>query len=128
MYLDDLKKYCDENELDPKKTRVFVGEDVWEPKCYGIYKDGNGDYFVYKNRADGVRVEHYRGFDEEYAVHEIVKKLSDVMRQNGYSDAPDLHDNSIYERESKEPETVDELKSFIKTGLGEIGVVFNIIL
>ena len=33
----------------------FIGEDCREPKAYGIFQTDDGDFVVYKNKADGVR-------------------------------------------------------------------------
>ena len=49
--------------------------DVLQPKAFGIYKDSDGNFVVYKNKGDGTRAERYRGKDEAYAVNEIYQKL-----------------------------------------------------
>lgn len=45
--------------------------DFRQPKAFGIYKDSDGNFVVYKNKGDGTRAEHYRGKGEAYAVNEI---------------------------------------------------------
>lgn len=49
--------------------------DFRQPKAFGIYKDSDGNFVVYKNKGDGTRAERYRGKDEAYAVNEIYQKL-----------------------------------------------------
>ena len=63
----------------PEKTRFFIGVDYKGAKAFGIYKNENGEFIVYKNKADGSRAVRYLGKDETYAVNEIFQKLKDEI-------------------------------------------------
>ena len=78
--IEELKSFCASHNMPLEKMRFFIGIDYKEPKAFGIYKDENGDFVVYKNKADGSRAVRYQGKDEAYAVNEIYQKLkSEVM-------------------------------------------------
>ena len=49
----------------------FLGQDIREPRAFGIYQDADGLFVVYKNKANGERAVRYRGRDEAYAVNEL---------------------------------------------------------
>ena len=49
-------------------TRFCINENKKEPKWFGIYQDDNGNFIVYKNKADGSRFVRYKGKNEEEAV------------------------------------------------------------
>lgn len=55
--------------------RFYIGEDFKEPKAFGVFKDTDGNFVVYKNKADGSRAIRYRGPDETHAVNEIYQKM-----------------------------------------------------
>ena len=71
--------YKNRNLPAPEVTRFFIGVDYKEPRAFGIYKDGNGDFIVYKNKGDGSRAVRYQGKDEEYAVNELYQRLKDEI-------------------------------------------------
>ncbi|MBP8969378.1 MAG: zinc ribbon domain-containing protein [Lachnospiraceae bacterium] len=72
----ELQQWYKDRNLPPENvTRFFIGKDVREAKAFGIYKNSNGDFVVYKNKSDGSRAVRYQGSDEEYAVNEIYQKL-----------------------------------------------------
>lgn len=73
--IEELKEFCRNRSLPLEKMRFFIGEDCKEPKAFGIFKDADGNFIVYKNKGDGTRAERYRGTDEAYAVNEIYQKL-----------------------------------------------------
>ncbi len=75
--IDELLAFCERHELPLSKMRFFLGLDYPGAKAFGIYQDKNGDFVVYKNKADGSRAVRYRGPDEAYAVNEIFQKLKD---------------------------------------------------
>ena len=78
--IEELKKwYKDRNLPAPEVTRFFIGVDYKKPKAFGIYRDDNGDFVVYKNKADGSRAVRYKGADEEYAVNELLQRLKDEI-------------------------------------------------
>ena len=73
--IEELKAFCQSKNMPLEKMRFFIGVDYREPKAFGIYKDENGHFIVYKNKADGSRAVRYDGPDEAYAVNEIFQKL-----------------------------------------------------
>ena len=78
--IEELKDWYKKRNLpDPEVTRFFIGEDYKKPKAFGIYKDENGDFIVYKNKADGSRSVRYKGKDEQYAVNELYQRLKDEI-------------------------------------------------
>jgi len=83
--IEELQNFCAVHRLPLEKMRFFIGIDYKEPKAFGIYKDENGNFVVYKNKADGTRAIRYRGSDEAYAVNEIYQKMKSEIqiRKNG---------------------------------------------
>ena len=75
--IDELLAFCERHELPLAKMRFFIGLDYPGAKAYGIYKDKDGQFVVYKNKADGSRAVRYRGPDEAYAVNELFQKLKE---------------------------------------------------
>ena len=75
--IDELLAFCERHELPLSKMRFFIGLDYPGAKAYGIFQDKNGDFVVYKNKADGSRAVRYRGPDEAYAVNELFQKLKE---------------------------------------------------
>ena len=75
----ELRAYCARHNMPLEKMRFFIGEDCREPKAYGIFQTDDGDFVVYKNKADGVRAVRYRGPDEARAVNELYQKLIDEI-------------------------------------------------
>ncbi len=70
-------------------TRFFIGVDYPHPKAFGIYEDENGDFVVYKNKADGTRAIRYKGKDEAHAVNELYARLKEEIvnqKNNSLSD------------------------------------------
>lgn len=82
--IEELKAFCESKNLPLNDMRFFLGIDFKEPRAFGIFKDTDGNYVVYKNKADGTRAERYRGSDEAFAVKEIYDKMkSEVdLRRN----------------------------------------------
>ena len=79
--IEELKQwYIDKNFPDENTTRFFIGRDYPGPKAFGIYQQADGDFVVYKNKADGTRMTRYVGKDETYAVQEIYLKLKEEMQ------------------------------------------------
>ena len=73
--IEELKEYVISNNVPVDRMRFHIGEDYRGAKAFGIYKDGNGDTVVYKNKADGSRAIRYQGKDEAYGVGEIYTKM-----------------------------------------------------
>lgn len=84
--IEELKAFCESKKLPLNDMRFFLGVDFKEPRAFGIFKDTDGNFVVYKNKADGTRAERYRGPDEAFAVKEIYDKMkSEVdLRRNKY--------------------------------------------
>ncbi len=74
--ISELQEWFEANGFDYYKTRFFIGMDFKEPKAFGIYKDGSGDFVVYKNKANGERAVRYQGPDEKHAVNEIWQRFN----------------------------------------------------
>ncbi|MCR5684627.1 MAG: zinc ribbon domain-containing protein [Lachnospiraceae bacterium] len=81
--IEELQEYCAERGMPLLRMRFFIGENFKEPRAFGIYKEREGVFVVYKNKADGTRAERYRGSDEAKAVHEIFDKLIEECHSRG---------------------------------------------
>ena len=80
--MEELKDFCAKHDLPLEQMRFFIGVDYKKPRAFGIYQDGDGNFVVYKNKADGSRAIRYKGTDEAYAVHELYLKMqSQVQKQ-----------------------------------------------
>ena len=77
----ELQEYCAERGMPLLRMRFFIGQDCKEAKAFGIYKESQDNFVVYKNKADGSRAERYRGPDEARAV----KEISDTLIQECHS-------------------------------------------
>ncbi|MCR4689948.1 MAG: hypothetical protein K5739_01195 [Lachnospiraceae bacterium] len=74
--IEELRQWYVDHKLPPEQvTRFFIGKNIKEPRAFGIYKDDNGDFVVYKNKANGERAVRYQGSDEGYAVNELYQRL-----------------------------------------------------
>ena len=77
--IEELRNYCIKRNYPLSEMRFFIGEDYRGARAFGIYKDSNGDFVVYKNKADGTRAVRYSGSDEAYAVNEIYQKMKEEV-------------------------------------------------
>ena len=73
--IEELKAFCRSKNMPLERMRFFIGEDFREPRAFGIYRNADGQFVVYKNKADGSRAVRYEGPDEAYAVNELYQKL-----------------------------------------------------
>lgn len=90
--IEQLKAFAEEKKLPLKKMRFFIGENITEPRAFGIYKDEYENYVVYKNKSDGTRIVRYEGKDEAYAVNELYQKMrSEVMEQKAHQAVNSVH-------------------------------------
>ncbi len=65
--IEQLKEWYAARHLPPEEvTRFFIGKDYRQPRAFGIYKDENDDFIVYKNKDTGERAIRYKGRDEWY--------------------------------------------------------------
>lgn len=77
--IEELKTWYTAHNLPPEEvTRFFIGKNYTQPKAFGIYEE-NGEFIVYKNKADGTRAVRYQGRDEAYAVNELYQKLKEEI-------------------------------------------------
>lgn len=91
--IEELQEWYRQHNLPPEEvTRFFIGKDYREPKAFGIYRTDDGDFVVYKNKADGERAIRYQGSDEGYAVNELYQRLkaeiADQKSHNQHTSAP----------------------------------------
>ncbi|MCR5657322.1 MAG: hypothetical protein K6G06_07660 [Butyrivibrio sp.] len=121
----ELKSWYQARQLPPENvTRFFIGKDVREPKAFGIYQDANGDFIVYKNKADGTRAVRYQGDDEQYAVHELYQKLKDEI----------VHQKSLKLSREEEAQIKEESQKYLQRTIRKanrtsfIGVILGLIL
>jgi hypothetical protein len=84
--INQIYEFAEKHNMDRLRLEnmgFYIGYKAYTPKSYGIYRDEpTGEFVVYKNKADGTHVEHYRGFDEAYAVRCIMDKLNDAISYN----------------------------------------------
>ena len=78
--IEGLQEFARARKLLLSQMRVFLGEDYKEPKAYGIFRESENAVVLYKNRADGSRVIHYRGPDEARAVRELYEKMHTMVK------------------------------------------------
>ena len=94
--IEDLQQWYQAHQLPPEEvTRFFIGKDVREAKAFGIYRDDNGDFVVYKNKADGTRAVRYQGSDEAYAVNELYQRLRSEIADQKYRAKPQESDSEF---------------------------------
>ena len=73
--IEELKAFCLSKGMPLEQMRFFIGEDYRGARAFGIYKDDDGEFVVYKNKSDGSRAVRYKGPDEAIAVNELYEKL-----------------------------------------------------
>ena len=101
--IEELQEFCKEHNIPLEKLRFFIGEDYQGAKAFGIYKDDNGNFVVYKNKSDGTRAERYRGHDEAYAVNEIYQKLRSELNDRKDAGTIVKKNTSGYSKQSEKP-------------------------
>ena len=108
--IDALKRWYIDKKLPPFEiTRFFIGENVKEPRAFGIYRDGN-KVIVYKNKDNGQRAIRYQGSDEGYAVSEFLNKLKDeILHQQtiGFDSGSALQD--------VQPESIEQSQQSVQS-------------
>ncbi len=76
----ELQKWYEDHHLPPQETtRFFIGVNYKKPRAFGIYRNGKGEFVVYKNKDNGQRAIRYQGTDEAYAVNELYQKLKEEI-------------------------------------------------
>ena len=53
--IEELKAFSRSKNMPLERMRFFIGEDFREPRAFGIYRNADGQFVVYKNKADGSR-------------------------------------------------------------------------
>ena len=112
------------HHLPPEEvTRFFIGRNVTEPKAFGIYRDNNGDFVVYKNKSNGERVIRYKGADEKYAVNELYQRLkAEIVDQKGHS-TPGVQQPLVDGKKKKRKGCL--IAILIVMAIGIIGAIFD---
>ena len=77
--IDALRSFCLQKGMPLEQMRFFIGEDCREPSAFGVYRDDDGQFIVYKNKSKGARAVRYRGRSERRAVAEIMLKLGNEI-------------------------------------------------
>ena len=115
--IEELKQFYEDKGVPVRNMRFFIGEDYKEPRAFGIYKNEDGQFVVYKNKDTGDRAIRYCGTDEAYAVREIYEKVKseiDLRRNSGsrnhvssYSSVPYYNPDDTYKkrRHRRSPES-----------------------
>ena len=102
--IEELKQKCAEKNMPLEKMRFFIGKDMKEPKCFGVYQDETtGDWIVYKNKANGERAIRYSGPDEARAAQEIWDKIGDEIRLRKERYGNPYEESAYRSAEPKEP-------------------------
>lgn len=97
--IEELKAFAISKNLPLEQMRFFIGENITEPRAFGIYKDEYGNFVVYKNKSDGSRIVRYEGKDEAYAVNELYQKMrTEVMEQKAHQAVNSVHGRNKYGR------------------------------
>lgn len=92
--IEELKTFATEKGIPLTQMRFFIDYDMREPRAYGIYKDEEGNFVVYKNKSNGERAVRYKGSDEAYAVNEIYQKLRTEMAEQKMHQAEKKNQNN----------------------------------
>ena len=78
--VDELRQFAAGQGLPLDQMRFFLGIDTKQPRAFGIYRDTDGLFVVYKNKSDGSRAVRYHGPDEAHAVNELYQKMLAEMQ------------------------------------------------
>ena len=101
--IDELRRWYSNRHLPPYEvTRFFIGENVSEPRAFGIYREGDR-VIVYKNKDNDQRAIRYNGTDEGYAVSEFLNKLKDELlhqKQQSFAVKDDLPTTTLPQSQS----------------------------
>jgi hypothetical protein len=110
--IEELKDWYEKAGLPSEEvTRFFIGKNIKEPRAFGIYKNKNDEFVVYKNKSDGERNVRYRGKDEAYAVNELYQKLrserlnqkeNNLKHKSSNSSKKVVYDTKDYDKSMKE--------------------------
>jgi len=124
--IEELKQWYADHKLPPEEvTRFFIGKDYKGARAFGIFKDVNGDFVVYKNKSDGTRAERYRGDDEAFAVNELYQKLrQEISNQKAANKGSSSSSEKQAERVKKILTRVILLYFGLFLGVGILAAVF----
>ncbi len=104
--IEEFKAFCEQHDIPAEKMRFFIGVDHREPKAYGVYKDENGDFVLYKNKTDGTRAVRYKGPYEDIAINELYEKMkAEVEKRKGNTRA---FEEASYDETSAERSSYSE--------------------
>ena len=79
--IEEIQAQAERLGMPLAKMRFFPGENRADPKCFGIYADIDGNFIVYKNKADGTRAVRYRGRSEAEACEIFWDKIEEEVRK-----------------------------------------------
>jgi len=124
----ELQDWYKAHNLPPENvTRFFIGKDIKEPKAFGIYRDANGDFVVYKNKSTGERAIRYQGSDEGYAVNELYQKLrTEIADQKSRSAAARTHQPTHSTGKQKSGSFIGSILAFFF--LSKFGITILVLL
>ena len=121
----ELQEWYVAHHLPPEEiTRFFIGKNITEPKAFGIYRDDNGDFVVYKNKSTGERAIRYKGADEQYAVNELYQRLkAEIADQKG--NRPSSQQPVVDNTKKKKKKTGCLIAIIILCVIGILGAIFD---
>lgn len=127
--IEELKAFCESKNMPLEKMRFFIGEDYKEPKAFGIYQNNEGNFVVYKNKADGSRAVRYEGNDEAYAVNELYQKLKEeVFEQKQAGNITKIEKKSNVQNNKNKKSKLSEIWNEFGVALVAVVVVLAVII
>ncbi len=113
--IEELKAFALKKKLPLEQMRFFLGVDMREPRAFGIYKDEDENFIVYKNKSNGERIVRYRGKDEAYAVNELYQKMrTEVVEQKAHQTVNSVHASK---RHSENRKSVSQRNRYSRLGM-----------
>ena len=121
----ELQEWYVAHHLPPEEiTRFFIDKNITEPKAFGIYRDDNGDFVVYKNKSTGERAIRYKGADEQYAVNELYQRLkAEIADQKG--NRPSSQQPVVDNTKKKQKKKGCLIAIIILCVIGILGAIFD---
>jgi len=128
--IEELQQWYKQKGLPPyETTRFFIGIDYKYPRAFGIYKDSEGNYVVYKNKGDGQRAVRYKGTDEAYAVNELYMRLKqEIIQQKSHQVKNQSTNSNHAASKAKDNSFIGNLLFLIKAGITSIVGFFVLII
>ena len=111
----ELRDYCSVHGIETERMRVYLGRKSSKAKAYGIYRNHNGDYAVYKNLDDETREISFTSADETEAVYVMYQKLGRILRGRHMHLPGAAVDHSASDREIRHVRHKHSVKTLKKT-------------